>query len=199
MCYVCGLNSKRVHNINCRYVKRMSESGKMTFATYKEARLSGYEPCKYCVSIRKYLKREKKQIEEYCKPYGIHFFLNQSDASVEALSKSGKWKIVVDDETQDLLLYHYSNGTLKQSDVIPGYHRQNVKRNKLLGYLKYIYQHDKFREAHPLYTRQTNPNVMKGSKKWKKQKNHEDKMRRTQSIRYVTELLNNMALGNIPY
>ncbi len=59
--------------------------------------------------------------------------------------------------------------------------------------------HDKYRMENPLYNSQKHGNTKKGSKKWKKENHRAKQIRRTQSIRYVTDLLDNMALGNIAY
>ena len=200
MCYICsGSSNKIVHTDNCRYVKMMAESGKKTFSSLRAATNADYIPCKYCSPVKKHLDREKERLEEFCKQTDVRFFYNTKKGTLDVISKSGKWKIVVDDNLNALVLYHYSNGSFKHSDVIPGYHKQHVERGTLLNYVKYIAQHDNFRQVKPLYARQTNDKLTKGSKKWKKQQRREENMRKTQSIRYVTELLNNMAQGNIPY
>lgn len=200
MCYICsGSSNKIIHTGDCRYVKMMAESRKKTFDSLRAATNADYIPCKYCSPVKKYLDREKERLEEFCKQTDVRFFYNVQKGTLDVISKSGKWKIIVDDDSKALVLYHYSNGTFKHSDVIPGYHKQHVERGSLLNYMKYIAQHDSFRQVNPLYAKQTNDNLMKGSKKWKKQQRRAENMRKTQSIRYVTELLNNMALGNIPY
>ena len=69
-----------------------------------------------------------------------------------------------------------------------------------MGYMDYIVKHDEYREENPLYANQIkHPNSPKGSKKWKKDQRRAEKARRSSSIKYVMELLNNMSVGNLAY
>lgn len=200
MCYVCGkTGNKIVHSMGCRYVKMMSEKNKKYFNSLKEAFEAGDKQCKYCAYINKYLKKEEKELERFCRPNGVYYYYNPSDGSLDVISHSGKWKIIVNGQKNYIWLYHKNSRGSNYRDFVPGYHSQRIHSSSLMGYMRYIVEHDKYRENNPLYERQKHTNTVKGSKKWKKDQRRAEQIRRKQSIRYVNELLENMARGNIAY
>ena len=73
---------------------------------------------------------------------------------------------------------------------MPGYHSQKVRRNTLMGYMQYIVEHDRYRMENPLYK---NQKTGRGKQAREEQKQYAIKVRKWQSIRYVTELLNHMS------
>ena len=200
MCYVCGKSkNKIVHSMACRYVKMIPDKNRKYFANIREASDAGYVQCKYCTNIKKYLSREEKQIEDYCRQNGIYYYLNSVDGALDIISRTGKWKIIVNGQKHFIWLYHKNNHGFNPGDLVPGFHSQKIRCSSLYGYMKYIVGHDKYRMENPLYNSQKHGNTKKGSKKWKKENHRAKQIRRTQSIRYVTDLLDNMALGNIAY
>ena len=200
MCYICGKsNNKIIHTMDCRYVKMMPEKNRKYYHTLKEASEAGYVQCKYCAYIKKYLNREEKQLEEFFKPSGVYFYFNPGDGSIDVISHSGKWKIIVNGQRHFIWLYHKNNNGSNYGDLVPGYHSQRIRSSSLMGYMSYIVEHDKYREENPLYNRQKHQNAEKGSKKWKKDERRAKNMRKTQSIRYVMNLLDEMAAGRVAY
>lgn len=200
MCYVCGKSSNKiVHLTGCRYVKMMPEKNRKYFNSLKDASEAGYVQCKYCSHIMKYLKREEKSLESYCRPNGVYFYFSAADGSLDVISRSGRWKIIVNGQKHYIWLYHKNNHGFKPGELVPGYHSQSIRSSSLMGYMNYIVKHDLFREDNPLYEHQKHSNAPKGSKKWKKDQRRAKNMRKTQSIRYVNELLENMSIGNIAY
>ena len=157
---------------------------------------AGYKQCRYCAQIERYLRKESKDLERFCKSKGIYYFFNPDDGSLDVLSKSGKWKVIVKGQKHSIWLYHGNNGGKDCGGPVPGFHMQKEKRNTLMGYMEYITKHDEYRTENPIYSIQK---PVKGSKKKKKFRKREKRMREIQSIRYVDELLKNMSLGNIAY
>ncbi len=199
MSYICGKSrNKIVHTQECRYVKMMPDNNKKYYRSLQEASDAGYVQCRYCAYIKKYLKGNERDLEKYCRLNGVYFYFNPSDGSIDVISKSGKWKIIVNGQKHYIWLYHKNNHGCNSEDFVPGYHSQKIRCNTLQGYMDYIIKHDQYREEDPLYENQKH-NTVKGSKKWKKQKKRADRIRRTQSIRYVRTLIDNIALGNIAY
>ena len=199
MSYVCGQShNKIVHTVNCRYMKMIPKENRRFFNTIKEASEAGYVRCKYCSKILRYLGKEKKQLEEFSKRNGLFFFYNNTDDSLEVISKTGKWKMVERGKKNTICLYHKNNNGKHPKDEVPGYHGQNTNSKTLMGYMNYILEHDKYRQENPLYNCQKRATT-KGSKRWKKEKRLAEKIRRAQSIQYVDELIDNMSRGNIAY
>lgn len=96
MCYISGKSSRKiVHHASCTYVKRISDEYKKNYHTLKEAIQVGYTQCKCCNHIQKYLRKEQNSLDSYCKKKGIFFTLNQDDGTIDIISRTGKWKILV--------------------------------------------------------------------------------------------------------
>ena len=196
MNYVCGMSgNKIVHKSDCRYVKMIPEKNKRTFETLEIAYKSGYSECKYCSNLLRHLREEEDQLGKYCKPRGIRYYLCKDDGSWAVISHSGRWKIA-EGSKEYFRLYHNNNSNNGTKSRFIGYHKHNEFRKDLISYMKYIDNHDRYREADPLYANQKN---IKGKKKNKKLKRLEEKMRREREIKYVRDLLNSMSEGKIPY
>ena len=72
MCYICGgSRNKIIHNMDCRYVKMIPEKNRRYFNNPKDIAEAGYVRCKYCAYIMKYLRKEKKEIERFCRMASI--------------------------------------------------------------------------------------------------------------------------------
>ena len=198
MSYVCGKSSNKIiHYMDCRYIKMIPTKNRKYFYTMEDASESGYVQCKYCSYIGKYINKEKKMLEHYCIPNGIHYYFNAADGSLDVISHSGKWKIIVNGQRHFIWLYHKNKFGNRPNELIPGYHSQSVRRTSLMGYMKYIVDHDRYRDDNPLYERQRHVNTIKGSKKWKKDQKRAERMRRKQSINYVINMLEEIAAGRI--
>ena len=130
---------------------------------------------------------------------GIYYYFNHADGTIDVISRSGKWKIIVNGQKHFIWLYHKNTNGSEMRGLVPGYHSQSVRRSTLMGYMRYIKGHDEYRENDPLYNYQKHSGVSKRSKNWGNDQRRAERIRRTQSIRYVVELLENRALGNITY
>lgn len=200
MCYICGKSrNKIVHSSECRYVKMIPEKNRKYYKNVKDAYKDGYVNCKYCAHIKEYLAREEKNLKNICNINGVLYYFNVADGSLDVISKSGKWKIIVNGQRNFIWLYHKSKFGERKGDLVPGYHSQKVRCSTLEGYMNYIVEHDRYREDNPLYDWQKHTNSPVGSKKWKKDQRKAKKVRRSNSINYVMELLNNMSVGNLVY
>ncbi len=200
MCYVCGKSRRKiVHTPECRYVKLIPEKNKKHFRTLKDASVAGYTQCKYCSYIMGYLRNEKDQVDHYCKANGLYYSYNETEDTLDIISKSGKWKIIVNGQKHFIWLYHENRKITHSGGLVPGYHSQNTRSSTIMGYMQYIVKHDRYREENPLYEYQKHTNTVKGSKKWKKDQRRAERVRRARSIRYVEEILANMSAGIISY
>ncbi len=195
MCYICGKSSNKiVHTMDCRYVKMIPEKNRKLFRTYKNASEAGYIQCKYCAPILKYLDREEQELTRYCRANGLFYSFNRNDGSIDVVSRSGKWKIIINGKKQFIWLYHKNVNGAWPDDFIPGYHSQRTRSSSLMGYMRYIVEHDRYRVENPLYESQRHPNAIKGSKKWNKDRRREVRARKTQDIRYVLNLIDSLAM-----
>lgn len=194
MSYVYGKSRNRIVHMNgCRYTKMIQH--KEYFSTLKEASDAGYVQCRYCSKIMKYLNSENKQLKDYCISNGVYFYFDPADGSVDVISRSGRWKIIVNGQRNQIWLYHRNNPGTNTDGFVPGYHSQKIRSSSLMGYMNYIVEHDRYRQENPLYECQKRAGI-KGSKG---EKRRAEKIRRMQSIRYVNELIDSMARGKIAY
>ena len=194
MGYICGKsNNKIIHNCGCRYVKMIPKHNRKNFDLMSEALEDGYRYCKYCSHIGKYLQKEKKQLADYCKQYGVYYYFNRMDGSLDVISQSGTWKIVVKGKKHQIFLYHKNDAQTKREGEFPGYHWQNVRKSTLMGYIKYIVHHDSYREKQPLYESQKKGKHRKGTKAWRKEQCRAEQMRKKRKVRYVLDLIDKLA------
>lgn len=184
-----------VHRDDCRYVKAVSPENERHFYTLRKAASEGFVHCLCCAPMQKYLRKEKDALDSFCKRNGLFYSFNRSDGSLDVISRTGKWKIIVNGQKDFIWLYHKS--LFRQEDsFVPGYHSQNVRKSTLLGYLQYVAAHDGYRKEEPLYDFQKRGT---GRQCRRDQERQAKKIRRKQSIIYVTELLNGMSKGVIAY
>ncbi len=151
MCYICGKSRNKIaHSQNCGYVKLIPVENRKVFERRQMANDAGYEYCKCCSSIMKYVRNEKRALEDYCRATGIRYTFNRGDGSLDIKSKIDDWKIITKGVNNVVMLYHKNQYDGEEESVIPGYHRQKVFRTSLVKYMEYIAGHDIFRELNPL-------------------------------------------------
>ena len=189
MCYVCGKSRNKIfHEEGCRYVGMIPEKNRKYFNSVQSAVDKGYVRCKYCTTLKKRLEDEKTVINRLCSLNGIHCDYNPTDGYIDIISFSGIWKIVVNGRKHSMFLYH-KNTTRRKSNkkdksFVPGYHDQKVHKNTIEGFIRYIIDHDRYKQEHPLYG---NEIVTYGKRKKvkKKERNKQRKARRRDGMRYV--------------
>lgn len=159
--------------------------------------------CNVCetdfLPIESYLNMEKKELDSYCRDNGLYYRLNSEKSTLDVISKSGEWKIVVDGDENLIRLYHRNHHWTKERSLILGYHRQYISSDTLMGYMKYIVNHDMYREENPLYKHLVDSKTVKGSKRWKKNQQKAERVRKSRRIRYVNAILDSISLGNDGY
>ena len=193
MSYICGKSrNKIVHHLGCRYIKIIPMQNQRHFSSFKEAAEAGYVQCKYCAGIEKYLREENKVIRNYCVSHGIYYAFNASDGSLDVISHSGKWKIVVEKYPNVIGLYHQNNNVIRKRDFVPGFHKQNARFDTLMGYMSYIVDHDIYRFNNPIYEN-SKKKMGRGIKAQRNIKFRENKLRKLHSISYVNNILDKIS------
>lgn len=218
--YICSRYSKRhiVHSQNCYYVANMAEHNKVHFHTWKDAMDAGCRKCKYCNSMKAVFCRQKKNVKQFCRTHPICCKL-EGDLLVIQTSDSA-WKLRFCPYDRKLHLYHRNTYErpyyqMKADELlapIDGYHFQTNQCANIVGCLKYILQHDRYRRKNPVGSKpkkkkqvskkkmvfipldssygkdlHLKPPRTYASKKKKKRKQKE--AARQQSIQYVNQLL----------
>lgn len=182
-------HNKIVHLNNCSYVLHMDRESKGQFANLEEAREAGYQLCKCCAPISKYYKSEYFKIKEYAAKNGLAFYLNDGVLIIQ--TPYSKWKIITNGHKNYIFLYHKNTyKKCRENTLVPGYHSQSVRRSTIMGYLKYIVEHDNYRLNNPEYHGPVYVEPpRKGTKRYKKEKKRERKRERYQSVMRVLALI----------
>ena len=197
MSYVSSkTRNKMVHTASCRYTKMMNPKNKKYFYSLEQASKEGFVRCKYCDKIAGMMRSEKGKIDVFSQMNGLYPTYSREDGTLDIISPSGKWKVIANGKKQHIWLYHKNTYATKEKGLVPGYHSQKVKRSSLMDYMKYIVQHDEYRDEVPA---EEFKNIPKGKKARKKQERRIKALKRRQSIRYVISLLDNMSAGVLAY
>lgn len=198
MSYVCGRSSKRiVHRNDCRYVKMIPEKNRKFFATVEEARAEGYFCCKYCSHVWKYVEKEKGALDDYCSENGLSYRFNRMDGFLDIDSRQDRWKVIVNGKKHHIFLYHRNTKiSLKpESSLVSGFHSQKTISPTVLGYMKYISEHDEYVEK-MTRTHKKKSKPIKGTKRYWKQVRREKKSLRRKQIRNVLEIIDRISENN---
>ena len=149
--YSADSHRKIVHYSHCKILKRIPRERRLSFNSLEEARTHGYRLCNCCPSIAAKYRRERKQVDDFCKANGFTFKL--LDGTIHVFSKNDCWRIIVNGNKNNLFLYHKNTAMRCRRDthknIIPGFHSQTYRSKTILGYLKYIASHDAYRDEHP--------------------------------------------------
>jgi len=149
--YSANSHRKIVHLSHCKIIKRIPKSSRRTFDSLEEAQEHGYRLCNCCPSIAGKYRKERKQVNNFCRDNGFTFKL--LDGTIHVISKHDCWRIIVNGNNKSLFLYHKNTGKRYHKEahpsIIPGFHSQSFRSKTILGYLEYIASHDVYRDEHP--------------------------------------------------
>lgn len=193
---------KIVHYSGCRYLKEHMDDNRGTFNTIVEAHSAGYRLCKCCSPIAQHYREERKQILQFCAEAGLSCY--QTDGSVKVATPRSQWKIITSGRKNLLFLYHRNTNPYWKDDgqvsIVPGYHSQAVRKNSIVDYLKYIIEHDAYRNRHPAYIakppKAERAPAPKGSKRWYKEQRKATRRKRSDEIRNVLNLIDQLQVVN---
>ena len=151
MCYICGKSRNKIaHSPDCRYVKMIPYKNRSYFQNRQETADAGYRYCRCCAPVLGYLRREKKDMDNYGSATGLSYTFDPSDGSLIITSRMDTWKIIANGRQNRIWLYHRNAFGNDPESMIPGYHCQHIRKSTILGYMDYIVKHDIFRERNPL-------------------------------------------------
>lgn len=221
--YSANSHRKIVHLSHCKIIQRIPKSSRRTFDSLEEAQEHGYRLCNCCPSISGKYRKERRQVNDFCKDNGFTFKL--LDGTIHVISRHDCWRIIVNGNNKSLFLYHKNTGKRYHKEpnpsIIPGFHSQSFRSKTILGYLEYIASHDSYRDEHPCtensspamdkvcelpqwvvdkygkeYASLTAPKYrrVKGTKKYRKEQEKKKRQERRASIIRVNALLEELAV-----
>ena len=149
--YYYSKNSKAkvYHTSDCGYVNRISEDNLKRSESQEKLFRKGYTFCDHCSPAGKYFRKNKgffKHRPKRTKRYDVRLY----DGDIIITSDKSEYLIVFF-EGQPMKLYHLNKFEISDTESdIPGYHLQRTGNYSLSNTLKYIVQHDDYREKHPI-------------------------------------------------
>ncbi len=141
-------HQKIVHLPSCSIIRRMEKNYRKSFETMEDARRHGYRLCNCCAQIASAFRKENEEINTFQNKTGmtIKFY----DGAIHIISKQDCWRILKN--KGHIILYHKNAGSYSnESCTVQGFHEQPVRMKTIMGYLRYIEQHDQYRETHPYW------------------------------------------------
>lgn len=194
--YYYSKNSRRkvIHDGDCFCIQNVDGDSIGIFKTLDEAYAHGYRLCRHCSPISIHYRKEIAEITAYCSQHAVSFFF--CDKFIRVKAAHSKWKIVPADGKKGFLLYHKNTYKSEHDDEspIPGYHLQRVSKATVLGFIKYIVEHEAYRMGNPVYIRPPKREPpRKGSKRYKKQQAKAEQYARKQAIINVLNLIDNLS------
>lgn len=141
--------SKVYHKPGCYQIARIKKRNRIE-VTKEEAERAGFRICKCCNGMGHHIRTEKRVLEHYEKEKGMVF--KHIDGILYVKTEIGCWKMVYTRGNQRIVLYHRNDTDKEINFDIPqyeSYHRQlDVPYScSISRYLKYIYEHDRFKKA----------------------------------------------------
>ena len=137
------------HKPGCRYTKQIYNRNKMELLFW-EAREYGYRPCKCCNTMVFLYDVEKDSLCRMESEWGLRFQMR--DGILYVQTSISCWKLVYSKKEEKIALYH-RNSSDKPVDFkkpqYEQYHRQKdcPNGNSISKMCRYLYEHDRYREA----------------------------------------------------
>ena len=144
--YSSKSSEKVFHLSHCPNARRIRKENKKAFSTQEEARQAGYRMCDLCSVAGTKLRKEQRDVDDFCREYNISCRLE--DGQLHVHTPNSEWRIIVNGKANRLFLYHkntYEKKEEKIPSIVPGFHSQAIRYSTILEYLDYIVQHDAFR------------------------------------------------------
>ena len=194
--YYCSKNSKEkiAHTENCQYAKRIQPRNTIMYKNAIEARNAGYRVCKCCAPIKTYVKKQDKEIDQYCQQAGLSCQIDWREGCLKVATSYSQWKIIVNGRDDYIFLYHknFHRFGINNDDLVPGYHSQKTRKSDILGYLEYVAAHDSYRISNPIQGKAFQPaesHPRKGSKKFRAQERRQKNREKRRSVARVLDLI----------
>lgn len=159
---------KIIHTKECFRINNQDINDVGWFETLDEAYAKGYRLCRNCSILKNAYKSQCDEIKEFCRKKRMEIFVY--DKFIAISSSYGEWKLVPSRQGNHIVLYHMNEfKNEKKPTRVPGFHKQHTFFDEIMGYLRYIEDHDFYRMVNPLYIKPNKPKKTppKGSRAYK--------------------------------
>lgn len=191
--YSVKSKNKVVHYQGCRHLKNIKEENLRSFESVNDIRSSDYRICSCCSPIAERLKNEQEELQKFCQKEGLSYFVSKGILHIRTYNS--KWKILFSNKRNVLELHHENSFEKEHSNSVPGYHRQKCISDSIIGYMKYIVNHEHYRMYNPILPNIKTEPPKKGSKRWNKQQKAIKRKERKQKIYNVIKLIDSLSMN----
>lgn len=105
---------KIIHTTECSMYKRIGWENALYFTSLEQAHKEGYHLCSLCNPLLLLFKKEKKKLEAFCREVGLKIQMNEE--TIHVISRNDIWRIMLNQFTGKLMLYHRNNYGYKKKD-----------------------------------------------------------------------------------
>jgi len=191
---------KLMHHNSCHVIRRIKKANRIPM-DLEEATKKGLHFCKHCSRMLNRYYKEKNEIDKFCRANGIIISI-YDDVTMQVISRKDCWRIIIDTTTNNnaIFLYHKNSRRHlknKKKENVEGFHKQKETSRSIMGYLRYIKEHDDFRDEHPcteVKTKEAEKKHKKGSKSYKRKMATKKNNERAASIIRVRALIEELAV-----
>ena len=146
---VMSKQTRIYHRPTCRYVKRIQKRNLLETGVF-EAKAFGYQPCLCCNTIEHVYETEQNYLKYFFRPMKLEFSFIKDAVYVK--TPISLWKLVYSKQDEKFILFHRNHSKMPVNYEDPSserFHRQEdcAKANSIAALGKYIYEHDRYREA----------------------------------------------------
>ena len=170
---------KIYHTSFCNYVKRIKPDNCLEYENVKILREKGYRACNCCSPMGRRFRTEKVRLLKFAKEHQMKIWFYDNTVYMETLH--GSWRVIYLGREQKMCLHHanaeiYKYCKKKDGKIQHTYHEQtNARCNSLMGFAKYVYNHDIWKRDNLERYKQMPKNTEKQRRKYKMEKQISDK------------------------
>lgn len=132
----------------------------------------------------------KNEIKSYCSEHRLQCRLH--DNALHIISEHDFWRVIVDEYTGKLALYHRSTQPFRKKDhdtSIPLYHRQSIHSSDIMSILAIITNHDDYRVKSGTGLQSSTKTLPHSTKRQRKIANQVEKQNRRKKISHVLAMI----------
>ena len=187
MYYSKAVSHPVLHTADCPHCQRINPENLMSIKSLKGIIDFGLRYCLTCNPWEKIMKKEEAAFAAHCASNGILFRRNK--LGLRLTTPRSEWQIVYDGKRTHLYHRNVLHEDKRPTDLIPGFHDQNVSCASLVQYCEYIVDHDYYRMLNPMYPKVVKTPPIKGTKRYQKEQKQAERRVRREAISNMHRLI----------
>lgn len=180
---IIDTKNKVYHRSECSCLRKVSkknqeEKNMNIFDFY----VQGFKPCSVCSPLLRQYEIEKDEIRKFCVANGLSYRIRDESLLIDTYVSS--WKIIYTLKNRRWLRLYHENTQLYykcnsvNGEIIKSYHNQeSAHSSTILGYLKYIVEHDNYKYKNSTRYKKMNKNTKTKKYLYDRAKKRDEKAR----------------------